>query len=328
MRRSLPFAARGFRPRKRFHSVERGGRVQRGDGEAVPARPGSPARRRASRGPARAGGPCGTGPGPGDAARAAGGSGPARPARSGSAARIRSQRLGVGLAVGAGAVDPHLPHRHRTSPVDVRDTIRAGAAERVEQPVAGAPRRRRGAPASGVGVERGRAAARARSAATTGPTRRRSSSAGSVSTTTRHRSGLARARPNASTTSSSRCAGRRRRPTRPITSARSRRSSRRRVELGRAGRRRPPPRPGGRGARPPPRVPWAASATSRATPRALAAVTLRSLGLVHPRTVQESAQIRRGTLTSGGALSYPAASTAGPVGVCSLAALAREQFRP
>ena len=73
------------------------GRVQRGHGEAVPARPGSPARRPASRGPGRAGGPAGPG-GPGQ---------PAQPAEDpGQRDLLRRgrrpdplERLGVGLAV-------------------------------------------------------------------------------------------------------------------------------------------------------------------------------------------------------------------------------------
>ena len=203
------------------------------------------------------------------------------------------ERLGVGLAVGAHAVDPHLVHGHRRR--RARRCRRRG-------------RRRRARRAPGTRCAR-RAAARRRrarcsssrrrpssSAAATGPARRRSSSAGSVERDRGHVSRAGR--------------GRRRRPRRrarardPSSSAAATEHQRQVAEVGAAagparcsGRRPTTAASGSPWRSTTTSVPCAASATSRATPRRLASVTLTRSVSATTTTVQKSAQTSGETLT-------------------------------
>ena len=158
--------------------VERGGRVHRGHGEARQAglaheRVGQPVGDRRAEAVAR------HGPHPGEAGESL-----HRPGERDLLRRVGRpdpfERLGVGLAVGAHAVDPHLVHGHRVAALDAVDD--AGVAvERGRAPGTRCARSSSGAPASGsCSSSRSRPSS---SAAVTGPARRRSSSAGSVSAT-------------------------------------------------------------------------------------------------------------------------------------------------
>ena len=226
-----------------------------------------------------------------------------RPSRRRIRASVHLRRTGRRPACGraprrrprrrCGRRRPRASRTVTTSPSARRTRRGPAAVERDEHPVPGAlveqRRRPRRAP------PRGRAGARAPRGATTGPARRRSSSAESVSTTRPRQPRRARR------TRRPRRRARLRRPSssaeRPIdqrqvaqVAAQLRRARRSRSTTDHGGHRR------ARGACTTTSAPWAASATSRATPRRarLGDADVRSRSLPSTRTVQESAQSRAG----------------------------------
>ena len=203
--------------------------------------------------------------------------------RSGGSARLDAlERLGVGLAVAAHAVDPHRADGHGVARRRRDDP--GGAVERGEHPVAGASRPA-ATPASGSDSSDGGARARAPRRDRAGPAQVVERGVGEHDAVPLPASAR-RAQPNASTTSSSvraaavvvGGAGDHEREVAQVVAQL--------LELGEPlvaddrGDRAPVPR------RPRTSVPWAASATSRATPRRLASVTLSRSARCHRATVQ------------------------------------------